>query len=135
MTKIYVKGVFDLVHYGHINFLKEARALGDWLTVGVTPDERVISMKRKPVFNVHKRAEVIAAIKYVDEVFTDGPREITTEFMHQHGFDLYVFGTLNESERAVRLYDCRDLPRSMIVEIPYTYGVSTTEVMQKIKIT
>jgi cytidyltransferase-like protein len=133
MIKIYVKGVFDLVHYGHINFLREARTLGDWLTVGVTPDERVISMKRKPLFNVQRRAEVIAAVRYVDEVFIDGPRELTIDFMQEHNFDLYIFGTQNPNERAVRLYDCRNLPNNMIVEIPYTYGVSTTEILQTIK--
>lgn len=133
MIKIYAKGVFDLVHYGHVNFLKKARSLGDWLTVGVTPDERVISMKRQPLFNVQRRAEVISAIRYVDEVFTDGPREITVDFMQKHNFNFYVFGTLNESERAIRLHDCRNLPSDMIIEIPYTYGISTTEILQKIK--
>lgn len=129
MIRIYAKGVFDLVHYGHVNFLKEARALGNWLTVGVTPDERVISMKRKPVFDVHRRAEVIAAVRYVDEVFIDGPREITIDFMRKHHFDLYVFGTANEAERIVRLNDCNELPKNMIVEIPYTEGVSTTKIL------
>lgn len=129
MIRIYAKGVFDLVHYGHINFLREARAMGDWLTVGVTPDERVISMKRKPVFNVYKRAEVIAAVRYVDEVFIDGPRQITMDFMQKNHFDLYVFGTANEAERLVRLNDCRDLLENMIVEIPYTEGVSTTQIL------
>lgn len=133
MFKIYVKGVFDLVHYGHVNFLKQARSLGDWLTVGVTPDERAISMKREPLFDVQRRAEVISAIRYVDEVFVDGPREITVEFMRKNNFNLYVFGTLNDSERAIRLHDCRNLPGSMILEIPYTHGISTTKILQKIK--
>lgn len=133
MIKIYAKGVFDLLHYGHINFLKEARSMGDWLTVGVTPDDRAISMKRQPFFDVQRRAEVISAIRYVDDVFIDGPREITIEFMQKHNFDIYVFGSLNDNERLVRLNDCRELPSNMIHEIPYTHSVSTTNILKAIK--
>jgi cytidyltransferase-like protein len=133
MIKVYAKGVFDILHYGHINFFDLAKKQGDWLTVGVTPDERVISMKRQPIFNVHQRAEVVKSIRYVDQVFVDGPREITLDFMRENLFDLYVFGTKNEEERAVRLYDCRGLPAEMIVEVPYTFGVSSTEVISRIK--
>jgi glycerol-3-phosphate cytidylyltransferase-like family protein len=86
-------------------------------------------MKREPVFDVNKRALVVKSIRYVDQVFVDGPREITLEFMRTNNFDLYVFGTKNPDEREVRLYDCRNLPRNMVVEVPYTYGVSTTEII------
>lgn len=133
MIKVYAKGVFDIVHYGHINFFKLAKDLGDWLTVGVTPDERVISMKRQPLFDAQKRAIVVKSIKYVDQIFVDGPREITLEFMREHNFDLYVFGAKNQDEREVRLFDCRSLPKSMVSEIPYTFGVSTTEIINASK--
>jgi cytidyltransferase-like protein len=126
MIRVYSKGVFDLVHYGHVRFLQRARSLGDWLTVGVSPDERAASLKREPLLDVTQRAEVISAIRWVDEVITDGPLEITREFMRAHDLHIYAFGTANSQERAQRLADCRDLPRSMIVEIPYTAGVSTT---------
>lgn len=130
MIRIYAKGVFDLLHYGHVNFLREARALGDWLTVGVSPDARAVSLKRTPIFDVARRAEVLAAIRYVDEVITDGPREITRDFMLRHDFQIYAFGTSNEQERQFRLADCSDLPTSMVVELPYTHGVSTTEILR-----
>lgn len=126
MIKVYAKGVFDLVHYGHVRFLHQARLLGDWLTVGVSPDQRATALKRKPMTDVYKRAEVVSAIRWVDEVFTDGPRQITLDFMREHDFRIYAFGTANSAERAVRLADCKDLPASMIVEIPYTEGISTT---------
>ncbi|CEN56212.1 adenylyltransferase/cytidyltransferase family protein [Candidatus Methylopumilus turicensis] len=133
MIKVYAKGVFDILHYGHINFFKLAKGLGDWLTVGVTPDERVISMKRQPLFDGQERAIVVESIRYVDQVLLDGPREITLDFMREHNFDLYVFGSKNHDEREVRLYDCRDLPSDMILEIPYTHGVSTTEIINTSK--
>ena len=130
MIRIYAKGVFDIMHYGHVNFLREARALGDWLTVGVSPDARAAALKRQPMFSEDRRAEVISSIRYVDEVITDGPREITLAFMREHGFHIYAFGTATESERQFRLADCRELPASMIVEIPYTNGISTTQIRQ-----
>jgi glycerol-3-phosphate cytidylyltransferase len=130
LIRIYAKGVFDLLHHGHINFLREARALGDWLTVGVTPDERATTLKRKPLFNVHHRASVIEAVRYVDEVIKDGPREITPEFMKENNFQIYAFGTANADEREFRLNDCIRLPREMIIEIPYTTGISTTHIRE-----
>jgi cytidyltransferase-like protein len=131
MMKIYAKGVFDLVHYGHVRFLREAKMLGNWLTVGVTPDERAAALKRKPLSDASKRAEVIAAIRWVDEVITNGPQVISPEFMRQNGFGIYAFGCANEAERAFRLNDCRDLPASMIIEIPYTHEISTTALIDR----
>ncbi len=134
MIRVYAKGVFDLVHVGHVNFLREARALGDWLTVGASPDERAASLKRPPVFNVHERAAMLAAIRYVDEVIIDGPRKITMEFMRANNFQIYAFGTENEQERQFRLDDCAELPKAMIVEIPYTPGISTTRIIQSLRL-
>lgn len=130
MIRIYAKGVFDIMHYGHVNFLREARALGDWLTVGVSPDARAAALKRQPMFSEDRRAQVISSIRHVDEVITDGPREITLAFMREHGFQIYAFGTATEAERRFRLADCRELPASMIVEVPYTDGISTTRIRQ-----
>lgn len=131
MLKVYAKGVFDLVHYGHVRFLREARLRGDWLTVGVTPDERATMLKRKPLSDASRRAEVIAAIRWVDEVITNGPQAISLDFMTRNGFGLYAFGSANEAERAFRLNDCRDLPASMIVEISYTHEISTTALIDR----
>lgn len=131
MTRVYAKGVFDILHYGHVRFLCEARQLGDWLTVGVSPDERAASLKRKPLNEASKRAEVVSAIRWVDEVIVDGPRVITLDFMRQHDFQVYAFGTANAAEREFRLADCQELPARMIVEIPYTHGISTTLLMER----
>lgn len=129
MTRIYVKGVFDLIHYGHVRFFKEAKKLGDHLTVGVSPDDRATLMKRKPYFSDKHRSEVLLAIQYVDEVILNGPLSITHEFMQFNKYDLYVFGAKCNTERDVRLKECADLPCSMIIELPYTQGVSTTHIL------
>lgn len=131
MKKIYVKGVFDLIHYGHIRFFEQAKKLGDFLTVGVSPDDRAAMMKRKPIFRSSERAEVLKAIKFIDEVIEDGPRIISKEFMANNNFCLYVFGTNSQEERARRLEECADLPNTMVIELPYTKDISTTMIIEK----
>ena len=133
MIKVYVKGIFDLIHYGHIRFFQQAKNLGDFLTVGVSPDLRAASMKRVPIFSSSERAEVLRGLKFIDEVIEDGPKIISREFMEKNGFALYVFGTNNDKERAKRLKECKDLPNSMIIELPYTKGISTSLMIEKLQ--
>lgn len=130
MKRIYVKGVFDILHYGHVRFLMLARGLGDHLTVGVTPDERATRLKRPPMFPEDIRAEVVSALRCVDEVITTGPQQIGLDHMRAGNYAIYAFGSANEEERQFRLRDCVELPPGMIVEIPYTFGVSTTAIGQ-----
>lgn len=71
MTKIigYTTGVFDLFHIGHLNVLKQAGENCDYLIVGVTTDEEVERVKKKkPIIPYEERAEIVKAIRYVDEV-------------------------------------------------------------------
>lgn len=64
----YTTGVFDLFHVGHLNMLKNAKALCDRLIVGVTTDELVSYKNKKAVIPYEERAEIVRAIKYVDAV-------------------------------------------------------------------
>jgi glycerol-3-phosphate cytidylyltransferase len=132
MKKIYVKGVFDLIHYGHIRFFEQAKRLGDFLTVGVSPDERATMMKRKPIFSASERAEVLKAIRFIDNVVENGPRIISKEYMLDNDFSFYVFGANSPQERAKRLGECAELPRAMVIELPYTKNISTTTIIEKI---
>ena len=68
MRRVVVFGVFDLLHPGHLYFLKEARKYGDHLTVVVTRDARVIHEKKhKSLFSERERLEIISALKHVDK--------------------------------------------------------------------
>lgn len=65
----YTTGVFDLFHIGHLNILKRAKDLCDYLIVGVSTDELVREYKhKKPVMSYFERSSIVEAIRYVDKV-------------------------------------------------------------------
>ena len=131
--RVYTRMVADLFHEGHINFLRAARALGTHLTVCVVSDERVVENKGKlPVMKQAERAAVVAACKYVDAVMTETPASVTPEFMQQHGFDIYTFACASERERQDKYKLCESLPAEMIQELPYTPGISTSDLVMRI---
>ena len=65
----YTTGVFDMFHVGHLNVLQRAKEMCDYLIVGVSTDECVLSYKHKtPVIPYTQRAAIVSAFRYVDEV-------------------------------------------------------------------
>lgn len=133
--RVYTRMVADLFHVGHVNFLREAKALGTHLTVFVVSDQRVQENKGKhPVMSQSERAAVVSACKYVDAVVTEGPLYATPAFMQQQGYDLYTFACSSEKERQEKYKLCAELPASMIKEIDYTDGISTTDLLTRITI-
>src|SRR5205085_7023491 len=101
-------GCFDLLHVGHIRYLRAARALGDALVVGINGDESVRELKGsgRPINSANDRAEVVAALACVDLV-TIFPDLRATRFLETVAPDVYVKGgdyktdTLNPKERNV----------------------------------
>lgn len=67
-VRIYVDGCWDVMHSGHYNALRQARALGDFLVVGVHSDEEIARVKREPVMNNEQRMAAVTACKWADEV-------------------------------------------------------------------
>ncbi|MAV65865.1 MAG: adenylyltransferase/cytidyltransferase family protein [Flavobacteriaceae bacterium] len=68
-VKIAVSGYFDPIHIGHLEYLKMAKALGDFLVVIVNNNQQCILKKGKFFMDEKDRLEIVKAIKYVDEVF------------------------------------------------------------------
>ncbi len=131
--RVYTRMVADLFHVGHINFLRAAKSLGTHLTVFVVSDQRVHENKgRFPVMTQSERAAVVSACKYVDAVVTEGPLYATPTFMEQQGYDLYTFACSSENERQEKYKLCAALPSSMVKEINYTDGISTTDLLARI---
>ncbi len=107
---VFGNGCFDLLHVGHIRYLRAARALGDLLVVGINDDSSVVSLgKRSAVITpVEERAEILSAIKYVDYVIAFSEptverllRELKPD-IHAKGTD-YTADTVPERE-IVRSY-------------------------------
>lgn len=70
MTKVFVNGTFDIIHFGHLQLLNYARSLGESLTVGIDSDERVKEKKgpSRPINNVCERQALLENLRSVDRV-------------------------------------------------------------------
>jgi len=129
---VYARMVADIFHRGHVAYLAAARALGDRLVVYVIDDAHAAAVKRPPLLSQADRIAVVAACRYVDEVVASGPREIDLPFMQAHGYDLYAYGYGDMAEAARKRIVCRALPPDMVAIIPYTTGISSTEIRSRI---
>lgn len=130
-TIVYVDVTCDMFHMGHINFLKQARAFGDYLIVGVLPDEAVTTYKRRPVLNLQERAAVLRACKYVDEVLEGVPLRQSQEWLLDNHIAFVVHG--DDFDPAI----CSDQYQAAIDLgifrlVPYTPGISTTDIISRI---
>ena len=72
MVKVMASGVFDLIHPGHIDYLRQAKSYGDHLTVVIASDATVRRVKHEPVTPDVMRAKIVEALKPVDEVIIGG---------------------------------------------------------------
>ncbi len=93
MKKVITYGTFDLLHYGHINLLRRAKELGDYLIVALSTDEFNWNQKQKKCyFNYEKRKMLLEAIKYVDQVIPEETWEQKRTDVHKYGADVFVIG-------------------------------------------
>ena len=126
---VYVDGVFDLFHAGHIQFLKKAKSLGTYLIVGVISDEACQSYKRKPIIDLNNRIIMVENIKIVDKVVTKSPLIISKEFIETHNIDIVVHGDDSKQEDFFKV----PIEMGIMKYVSYTQGISTTEIIGKIK--
>nr|ABA91254.1 phosphoethanolamine cytidylyltransferase, putative, expressed [Oryza sativa Japonica Group] len=95
-VRVYMDGCFDMMHYGHCNALRQARALGDELIVGVVSDHEITANKGPPVTPLHERLIMVRAVKWVHDVIPDAPYAITEDFMNklfnEYNIDYIIHG-------------------------------------------
>jgi len=135
---VYVDGTFDLLHPGHIAFLKKARefTICKRLIVGVMSDQAVESYKRVPIHTTAERSNILSNLKIVDHVVV-APfnEEFTAEFLDNHKIDYVVYGgdpKLGTAALGTWSYHYREaLARDMIRTVDYTAGFSTTKSIEK----
>lgn len=93
MKKVITYGTFDLLHYGHINLLKRAKSLGDYLIVGLSTDEFNMNEKNKDCyFDYDKRKSLLEALRYVDLVIPEENWEQKLSDIQNLNVDIFVIG-------------------------------------------
>tara|TARA_R100000008_G_scaffold58502_2_gene36335 strand:- start:320 stop:1534 length:1215 start_codon:yes stop_codon:yes gene_type:complete len=85
---VFIEGVWDLFHQGHVELLKRAHSIYDKVIVGVAPDDLVIENKRQPIIPYVDRVKMLESCKYVDEIYHNAPAwNITQELLDDCGAD------------------------------------------------
>eukprot|EP00536_Pseudo-nitzschia_multiseries_P000776 jgi/Psemu1/179419/e_gw1.9.175.1 len=89
---VYMDGVFDLFHVGHLEAIRQCAALGTKVILGVTGDDDATGYKRQPIVPQDERVAIVSALREVDQVVCPCPLVVTKEFMDTHEIDLVVHG-------------------------------------------
>jgi glycerol-3-phosphate cytidylyltransferase len=129
MKKVITYGTYDLLHRGHINLLKRAKAMGDYLVVGLSSDEFNALKNKKAFYSYEERKLVLEAVRYVDEVIPEHTWEQKVQDIIDHGIDVFVMGDDWSGKFAPLKKHCE------VVYLPRTDGVSTTQIKAKLKLT
>ena len=131
-VRVLVMMVADLFHSGHIEFLKKAHKFGDEVVVGLFNDEDCVGYKRLPVMTLEERANVVGACCLVDEVIKGVPVVAQKEFLEKHNIDLVVHGDDFSSTKMQKYYKV-PVEMGIMRTVPYTKGISTTEILGRIE--
>lgn len=125
---IYMDGVFDLFHIGHLEAIQNCAKLGDRVIIGVTGDDDATEYKRRPIVPEEERCAIVKSLKQVDDIVCPCPLIVTEDFMETHAIDLVVHGFANDAD-AERQREFFEIPirTGRFKKIPYFHGVSTTD--------
>eukprot|EP00026_Physarum_polycephalum_P009916 Phypoly_transcript_10054.p1 GENE.Phypoly_transcript_10054~~Phypoly_transcript_10054.p1 ORF type:complete len:365 (+),score=65.80 Phypoly_transcript_10054:224-1318(+) len=132
---VYIDGGFDLYHVGHVEAIRQAKQLGDYLIVGVHEDGVINQVKGHnfPIMNLHERVLGVLSNRYVDEVVIGAPFSVTKEMIDQlkinvvvHGDDQVPLGPSGEDPYAI--------PKSLGIykEVKATPGLTTSDLIRRI---
>ena len=126
MKKVITYGTFDLLHYGHINLLRRAKELGDYLIVALSTDEFNWSeKKKKSYFTYEQRKQLLEAIRYVDEIVPEESWEQKRSDVHKYSIDVFTIGDDWAGE-----FDFLKEEGVEVVYLARTQEISTTQIKE-----
>ena len=128
MKKVITYGTYDLLHVGHINLLRRARALGDYLIVVVSSDEFNAIKGKKAYYSFEDRKKILEAIRYVDEVLPEYTWEQKIDDVVKNNVDVFVMGDDWTGKFDFLKEYCE------VVYLPRTEGISTSKIKEDLGI-
>lgn len=130
----YTTGVFDMFHIGHLNIIRSAKERCDYLIVGVSTDNLVLKEKGKiPVIPYQERAEIISAIKYVDQVVPQTDKNKVSAWKKYHFHKMFVGSDWQGTEQWQKFEKEFSSLGVEIIYLPHTDGISSTKLTKVIK--
>ncbi len=128
MKKVITYGTYDLLHVGHINLLRRAKELGDYLIVVVSSDEFNAIKGKKAYYSFEDRKKILEAVKYVDEVLPEYTWEQKIDDVVNNNVDVFVMGDDWEGKFDFLKEYCE------VVYLPRTEGISTSKIKEDLGI-
>ncbi len=130
-------GVYDLFHIGHLNLFERCKEMCDYLIVAICDDEYVRNIKHKePVFSLEERVRIIGALKCVDKVIVVSFEDVDDKMglLEKYKFDVLFSGDdWKGTERYIKTEKQFAETGASIEYLPYTQGVSTTQIKESLK--
>ena len=126
MKRVITYGTFDVFHPGHVNLLKRARALGDYLIVALSTDEFNKLKSKKAYYTYSQRKVILEACRYVDLVIPENTWEQKCEDIRQFNADIFVMGDDWKGKFDYLSSVCE------VVYLPRTPDICSTEVRKKL---
>lgn len=124
MKRIITYGTFDILHAGHINLLRRAKELGDYLIVGISTDKFNEMKGKQAYYSFEQRKAILEAVKYVDKVIPEDSWEQKADDIKNYDIDILVMGDnwKGEFDELEKLCEIEYLPR--------TVGISSTKIKE-----
>ncbi len=136
---VYIDGVFDLFHRGHLESLIKAKNIfndpeNTFLLVGIVSDSDCASYKRVPIISEIDRIEIVKNIKLVDDIIFPCPLVVTIDFIKSNNIDMVVHGFSDDADREKQKEFYAEIKaKGYFQEIEYYSKCSTTSIINKIK--
>jgi len=132
---VYIDGAWDMFHAGHIDILKSAQELGDFLIVGVHSDQVVNDHRGSnyPILNLHERVLSVLSCKYVDEVVFGAPWKLTKDLIVSMNIQVIAYGEVGDSERTDNPYEVgQSLPNVKVIPLKSNRKLTTANIVERI---